>query len=452
MYLLIKSALLTLFPLLSFFAITSVSADTTKPNIVFILSDDQAWTDYGFMGHDEIKTPNLDKLAKEGILFKRGYVSSPLCRPSLASLLTGVSPTKHGITANDVTPRTNRAQKDIPFRKAFHKLPSFVKLLTENGYLAFQAGKWWEGSHQDGGFTHGMTHGDPSRGGRHGDDGLAIGRTGLKPITDFIDHAVTERKPFLIWYAPFLPHKPHNPPEHLLKKYTTKGNPADVANYYAMCEWFDQTCGDLLGYLDQKNLTKNTVVIYICDNGWAAQSTRTNDPTQKLFKRYAQRSKSSPFENGIRTPLIINWPNKILPKNAPELAHAIDIFPTIAAITGIKAPEQLKGINLLDQKARKLRRTIFGVCHSIQDMTLGNPNENLQYLWCIDGDWKLLIRHHGIDTTTNYSNLHNWDNVPVRLYHLSKDPQEKQNLATEHPEKVELLRKKIEAWNASDLK
>jgi len=88
------------------------------------------------------------------------------------------------------------------------------------------------------------------------------------------------------------PHTPHNPPERLLKKYTQPGRATDVAKYYAMCEWFDETCGELLGYLDKKKLTKNTVVIYICDNGWVAKSENSNDPNQKLWKGYALRSKA----------------------------------------------------------------------------------------------------------------------------------------------------------------
>ena len=100
-----------------------------------------------------------------------------------------------------------------------------------------------------------MTHGDPERGGRHGDQGLKIGRDGMKPITDFIDEATEAKKPFLLWYAPSLPHSPHNPPERLLEKYSQPGRAEDVAKYYAMCEWFDETCGELLGYLDEKSLT-----------------------------------------------------------------------------------------------------------------------------------------------------------------------------------------------------
>ncbi|PHR97801.1 MAG: sulfatase [Blastopirellula sp.] len=423
-------------------AFTSQAAEQ-PPNIVFILSDDQAWTDYGFMGHADIKTPHLDQLAQRSLVFERGYVAAPLCRPSLASLATGLYPFQHGITGNDVDGRNNRAELDLPIRTAFHKHPSFIKMLTSNGYLAHQSGKWWEGSWKDGGFTHGMTHGDPTRGGRHGDQGLKIGRDSMKPVTDFIDEATKQQKPFLLWYAPFLPHTPHNPPQRLLDKYTKPGRAADVAKYYAMCEWFDETCGELLGYLDQKNLSQNTMVIYICDNGWAASSTTK----EKSGKGFARRSKGTPYENGIRTPVMISWPGHLQSARSPNLAHAIDIFPTIAAAVGLKAPGNLPGINLLDEQARSNRKTVFGVSNSIHNMTPDNPDDTLQYLWCVDGNWKLLLRYHGTDTTS-YKTVHIWDTAPARLFNLEDDPHEKNELTNSHPEIVEQLKQKIKAWHS----
>jgi arylsulfatase A-like enzyme len=431
------------------FLVDHAFAASQPPNIVFILSDDQAWTDYGFMGHPEIKTPHLDKLAEQSLVFERGYVASPLCRPSLASMATGLYPFQHGITGNDVDGSKKRAELDVPVRAAFHKLPSFIKLLTSNGYLAHQSGKWWEGSFKDGGFTHGMTHGDPKRRGRHGDAGLTIGREGMEPVTDFIDLALSEEKPFLLWYAPLLPHTPHNPPDRLLDKYRKPGRAADVARYYAMCEWFDETCGALLRHLDEKGLTEKTMVIYICDNGWAATSTNSDDPNQKLWKKYALRSKGSPYENGIRTPIMVSWPGHIKPAVIPDLAHAIDLFPTIAAAAGLEAPANLSGINLLDEKARRARKTVYGVCNSVHNMSPGLPDDTLQYLWCVEGDWKLLLRYHGRDTT-NYSKLHAWDTAKLRLYNLRKDPHERNDLASSRPEIADRLKRKIEAWHSVD--
>jgi len=419
-----------------------------RPNIVLIISDDQAWTDYGFMGHPHIRTPHLDQLARRSLVFPHGYVASPLCRPSLASMITGRFPLQHGTTGNDVDGRHQRARLDVPLRDAFHQHPSLIRTLTRNGYLAHQSGKWWEGSWRDGGFTHGMTHGDPARGGRHGDAGLTIGRQSMEPVTTFIDEAISQEEPFFVWYAPFLPHTPHNPPPRLLDNYLVAGRAEDVARYYAMCEWFDETCGKLLDHLERRGIADNTMVIYICDNGWAAASTNADDPHQKLWNGFAQRSKGSPFEKGIRTPIMISWPRRVEPRRGDELAHAIDLFPTIAAAAQLAHPEDIPGINLLDPAARQQRKQVFGVTHAIHNMTVGDPADTLQYLWCVEPPWKLIVRFHGTDTT-QYRNLHVWDRVPLRLYHLADDPHEQRNLAADHPQVAQRLKGEIDAWRAA---
>src|SRR5690606_22332762 len=130
--------------------------------------------------------------------------------------------------------------------------PTLPKRLAERGYQSFQSGKWWEGSFRRGGFTQGMTRGFPEPRGRHGDDGLKIGRRGMRPVFRFIDSAVQQQKPFFLWYAPMMPHALHNPPERLLEKYRSKVDSLSVAKYYAMCEWFDETCGRLIRYIDKK--------------------------------------------------------------------------------------------------------------------------------------------------------------------------------------------------------
>ena len=143
---------------LVFFCVAAVQA-AERPNIVLILSDDQAWGDYGFMDHPHVQTPHLDSLAASGLTFDRGYVAAPICRPSLASIVTGRFPSEHGICGNDVELKksaTEREALDQPLREGFHQFPSMVKMLTANGYLTHQSGKWWEGGWKEGGFTHGM--------------------------------------------------------------------------------------------------------------------------------------------------------------------------------------------------------------------------------------------------------------------------------------------------------
>lgn len=188
-------------------------------------------------------------------------------------------PHQHGVTGND--PEFSfegkryseewllaRAPLNSIIIENFKTHPTLPVLLKEQGYISFQAGKWWEGSWEDGGFTNGMTHGDPERGGRHGDEGLAIGREGMQPIFDFLDKAQDTDKPFFIWYALLMPHAPHNPPASLVKKYLEKAQSEPIAKYWAMVEWFDVTVGQLLGELDQRDLTEDTLIVFLTDYGW----------------------------------------------------------------------------------------------------------------------------------------------------------------------------------------
>ena len=431
--------------LLLIFTFSFLLHSQTKPNVVFILSDDQAWDDYGFMGSKEAHTPHLDKLANESLVFKRAYVTSPLCRPSLASMVSGLHTHQHKVSGNDVDGMKKRAELDVPVQEYFHKQSSFIKELVSNGYLAHQSGKWWEGSYQDGGFTHGMTHGDPKKGGRHGDAGLKIGRKGMSQITDFIDMSVEKEKPFLIWYAPFLPHTPHNPPKRLLQKYEQPGRGADAAKYLAMIDWFDETCGELLGYIKKKGLEENTLIVYICDNGWKAPSQSVIPLPKKWPFTYAPLSKGSPFENGIRTPIMFKLPGKIKAQFSDDLASAIDLFPTIMNICDLKSPDNLPGINLLDEKVRKDRKVIFGAAYSIHNMTVGNPADTRQYRWAITKKWKYLVRDKGVDTT-KYKYVHQWDNVSERLFNIEKDPGEKSNIISDFPQVRTELKNKLDAW------
>ena len=428
------------------FASFAVTAQAAKqpPNIVLIISDDQAWTDYGFMGHPAIQTPNLDKLATQSVTFRRGYVPTALCRPSLTTLITGLYAHQSLVTGNDpaATPENQqhaaKAGKDARelLISNIDKNPTAPRILAEKGYLSFQCGKWWEGSFQRGGFTHGMTRGYPKRGGRHGDDGLAIGRKGMKPVNDFIDTAIQAKKPFFIWYAPFLPHTPHNPSTRLLEKYEQEGRPKPIATYYAMCDWFDETCGQLLDRLDEKGVTENTLVIYVTDNGWI-QNPKGGG--------YASRSKRSPYEGGTRTPIMFRWPAKIQPADRQELCSSIDIVPTILAAAGAEIPKHLPGLNLLPnlQQGTPIKRgSIFGeaFAHDIADIQ--KPRASLLYRWVIQDHSKLLLTYNGRRGRMKYPPSGN----QPQLFDLSADPHEKVNLASKQPELVKRLSGLLNEW------
>jgi uncharacterized sulfatase len=403
-----------------------------------IIGDDQGWHDYGFMGHPHVKTPHLDRLASEGLLFKRGYVPSSLCRPSLATMITGLYPHQHKITCNDPPlPKgmTNaQANKDPGFLRLrqemiayVEKVPTLPRLLGERGYVSHQSGKWWEGNAcRCGGFTEGMTHGDPAKGGRHGDAGLTIGRQGLQPVFDFLDKAKGEGKPFYLWYAPMMPHSPHNPPDRLLDKYKDKTKSLHVAKYWAMCEWFDETVGDLLTKLKENGQADNTIVIYLHDNGWIQDPDSPN---------YAPRSKRSPNEGGVRTPIIVRWPGLVKPGVADHLASSIDLAPTILAATGGRPTPDMPGVNLLDAKAVAGRTAVFGEIFEHNAVEVHNPAANLQYRWIVDRRWKRIVPHPP-----------NIKDGKPELYDLIADPDEKADLADKHPEKVAELTRKLDAW------
>lgn len=438
----IAIAFATLFAFFVTTAITTVSA-ADKPNIVLIISDDQAWNDYGFMGHEVVQTPHLDDLARESVVFKRGYVPTALCRPSLVTLVTGHYAHAHGVTGNDPSPKYAKKNSDqYAARRAqlisyLDKLDTLPELLAEQGYLSHQSGKWWEGSYQHGGFSHGMTRGFPKPGGRHGDDGLKIGREGMEPINEFVDEAVAADKPFFLWYAPFLPHTPHNPPKRLLDKYR-EGRPLPVAKYYAMCEWFDETCGQLMDKLEEKKVRDNTLVVYVTDNGWI-QNPKKNG--------YAPRSKQTPYEGGIRTPIMFSWPDRLKPADRPELVSSIDLVPTMLAAAGARQPEGLPGLNLMENLTSSKaidREAVFGesFAHDIADIE--KPEASLLFRWCIQGKWKLLMTYDG--EVNRYVTTHPRTEKHPQLFDLEADPWEASNVAAQHPDVVAKLNAKLNAW------
>lgn len=435
--------------LLGFTAVNCAPAlAAAPPNIVFIISDDHAWTDYGFMGHPQIQTPHLDRLAAESALFPRGYVPTALCRPALASLANGLYAHQHKISGNDpaipagVNPGSSPGYAALREKliAQFDRHPSLAELLGAAGYLSHQSGKWWEGGFARGGFTYGMTRGFPEPGGRHGDDGLKIGREGMAPVLEFIDHAVAEQKPFFVWYAPFLPHDPHTPPDRLFRQYQERGVASDhVARYYAMVEWFDETCGELLGHLGARGLAHNTLVVYIGDNGWIQ---REEGPG------FAPRSKQSANEGGVRQPTMFRWPGVIRPGNRGEqLCSSVDIVPTALAAAGVTVPDHLPGFSLLPvlkSGEPTPRREVFGetFAHDVAD--IDQPEASLLCRWVIEDRWKLLLTYDG--RLGRYARHHPRTEKRPQLFDLLADPHENRNLAAQHPEVVARLAAIIQNW------
>jgi uncharacterized sulfatase len=411
----------TILPLFVLFAsLPAFSQNAPPPNVLLIIGDDHHWGDFGFMGHKHVRTPNIDKLASQSATFVNGYTPTSLCRASLASIVTGQYPRRHRITSND-PPEGVKREAMLHFIKAAPALP---RLLAEKGYRSLQTGKWWEGHYSNGGFTDGMT-----TKGRHGEEGLAIGRQTMQPIYNFLA-ASDKRQPWFAWYAPMMPHMPHNPPPRLVRHYLDQKLDERVAKYYAMCEWFDETVGQLLDHLDKNDLSQNTLVVFVVDNGWL-QPTTTQPQSGA---RGLPGGKNSPYDAGLRTPILLRWPGgRIKPARHEHLVCTIDLAPTILSSCGVKPPATINGISLLGvataESAKLEREAVHGELFVHTANTLDDPAANLTHRWIRQGDWKLILPVAG--------------DAGPELYDLRTDPHEKKNLAPAQPATVTRLREML---------
>lgn len=205
-----------------------------------------------------------------------------------------------------------------------------------------------------------------------------------------------------------------------------------------MCEWFDETCGQLVKILEDKGVRDNTLIVYVCDNGWIQNPDA---------RGYAPRSKQTPYEAGIRQPIFFNWPAKLKPADREELVSSIDLFPTIVKATGARMPKGLPGLDLWSnlQNGKKIKRKAIlgeGFAHDIAD--IHNPQETLLYRWTIEGRWKLLLTYDG--EVAHYKTTHPRDEKRPQLFNLLKDPHETKNVAGDNPDVVKRLVKKIDDW------
>ena len=402
----------------------------TSPNVIFILSDDQAWFDYSFMRRPEVEkaamdldpgipqvanTPAIDRLADEGLTFVQGYCN-PVCRPSLASIITGTHVHQHWVSGNDLVNGSGTRVDDTTVEARMQVLNPLPRtLVNELDYTCFQTGKWWEGHPSNGGFTHSDTANSTAGGtapvqwgggrpsyvrARHGDWGLMTGRVDyvndiqapahpipyentVVTVTDFISDQVDAEQPFMVWYAPFLPHTPHDPPAGLLSQYIAMGLNNSDATYYANIERFDGGVGAILDHLDAEGIANDTIVVMICDNG------RQYD--------LATLGKLTPYESGVRTPVIIRWPDRIKPGGSIEPGlirkpvDLTDLVPTVHAALGIPTPPEMTGINLLDPAAVAARETICGADYDVEIRELANPWDALESRFAVWDGWKLIL-------------------------------------------------------------
>jgi arylsulfatase A-like enzyme len=429
-----------------------------KPNVVIITADDLIWTDYSMTGSNYGITPNLQKLANSGAFFPRGYVPTPWSRSSLMTLITGRYAHEHGITVDEKVEWSGAYMGKPSAMTTINRHDPLPRLLGKAGYLSFQSGRWFEGTPASAGFTHGTV-----KEGEHSYDKPGIGEDAIKACTDFMDTAQKNGKPFFLWYSPGLPGFNYNVradkfggkliPERLkMNQKFILGNGMDdnyfqfqapmarqdITQYYALVEWFDEHCGQLIDHLEKKGLLENTLIVVQSANGWVSSRRRGS---------YVSRTKGSPYDGGVRSPVIYSWPAKIKPVVSDDLVSSMDVVPTILAATGTKPPRKsLSGTNLLPLMEGKVSlddRALFGESYDRSKGDSKNPEEYLLKRWVIQGQYKLILTYDG---KGSYSGGKDKMTTAPELFDLLKDPYEKTNLYGKLPKVAGSLRKKLDGW------
>ncbi|MCL1046013.1 sulfatase-like hydrolase/transferase [Shewanella electrodiphila] len=338
------------------------NANVEKTNIVVILADDLGYGDVGFTGSTQIKTPNLDNLAKNGIIFKNGYVTHPYCGPSRAGLLTGRYQARFGME-NNVSYAPNDKYMGLTLSEK-----TFPQRLQSVGYTTAVIGKWHLGGapqfqpNNRGfdyfyGFLDGGHHYMPNKV-TVGGDGYTLPimrNTGIAEFDEYLTTALSKdaakfitdnaQKPFFMYLSYNAPHTPLEAPEHVIEKYSHIEDP-NRRIYAAMIDVMDQGIGIVVNTLRQNELLNNTLIIFLSDNGgvypeeWQPESNwASNGPFR--------RGKVALLEGGIHVPFIAHWPKRIQPGQTFDgLVSSLDIAATSVAIAEA-SDKQLDGVNLI---------------------------------------------------------------------------------------------------------
>ena len=427
-----------------------------RPNIVLIVADDFGAPYHGFMGADYVHTPNVDALAASGVLFPNGYAPANHCRPSLRTFVTGLLPVQY-----DLREAFNRdafmasdefASMDAEARESwerdyqFHSMRDIETLpgiLVADGYLAWQGGKWWEFTYENGHFTHGMTTGwepeDMDDEGWFlqfmGGQGRELARVSNQAAYDFIDEA--GERPFFLWYAPELPHYPFDAPQRYLDIYAGEEMSESAKLYYANASWFDDRLGELFAYLEERGKLENTLVVYVNDNGWEQEPDQEFIDDEMRFHNGGDRGKLGMYDQSFRTPIIFAWPGRIgAGQMREDLIHGADIAATILDYVGLESPESIFGrsySDVIDSAATGPRDDIVGRVTQVRwegDMM----GRRMNGYWVRQGPWFL-----------------SWDvdTDETRLFNLVDDPRSDFDVSADHPDLVDGFKSRIDSWRAA---
>ncbi len=439
------------------------SGGPRRPNIVLIFIDDLGWPAVSCFGNEHVRTRHIDRLAAEGMQFTSAYVT-PQCTPSRASLLTGQHTARNRMW--HVIPKYEFPHARLKEPEYRENLPrdtfTLGKALQGAGYKTACIGKWHLTTNpRDGyylqlrpagavdfGFDYVPDRYEDKRFHQKGDKGVDL-------LTDqAIDFMRANRDdPFFLYLSHHTIHGPVLAPESLARKYRDKGYPAEGmynATYLAAIEHLDRSVGRLLAALDEMKLADDTVVMFLSDNGGVDQRYKDGEIMQAFANTPLRYGKGSPYEGGIRVPMIVRWPGVVKPQSVCDTpVHVVDVYPTFVEVAGGKLPEPgkhiLDGVSLapLLRGRGGLGRDALYFHMPLYDALWGaTPCGVIR-----QGDWKLLeFFGDYVDREDDYRYL---VGPRVELYNLKDDIGETRNLARSHPEKTNELLGQLRRWRQS---
>jgi arylsulfatase A-like enzyme len=429
--------------------------DRSRPNVIYINVDDLGWKDVGYMGSTYYETPNIDKLAAQGMVFTQGYASASNCAPSRACLLSGQNTPRHGIYTVGSSARGNiKTRKLIPISNTKHlknEMVTLAEMFKIAGYTTGTFGKWHVS-------TNPLYDGfDVNIGGNHkgnpGKNGYVAPYNGLpnlesapigENLTDRLtNEAITfvqdnKENPFFLYLPFYAVHTPLMGKASLIEKYKLKGGKDGQDNpvFAAMVENVDSNIGRLLEMIDTLNLKDNTIVIFTSDNGGIRAISR-QDPLRA--------GKGSYYEGGIRVPYIIKWPG-VIQENATNNSPIInmDFFPTFMEITGVAIPDKIldgRSILSLLKGENILERPLYW--HYPIYLEAYNMQKD-------DGRDPLFRTRPGSTILFNNWKLHQfYEDGGIELYNLKNDIGERNNVAKSNPEISTKLLTLLNQWRTS---
>ena len=419
-----------------------------RPNFVFIFADDLGWGDLGCYGNRQIKTPNLDELAKQGLLFTQFYVNGSVCSPSRTAIMTSHFPACHAVHGHFATHNQNEARRMPNWLDP--KAHTVTRLLKRTGYTTGHFGKWHLGSGErapspgDYGIDEHCTRtsngpqltgvNDPYF--RAKSTGQIVDRT-----IDFIEK--NRSKPFYVNVWTLVPHATLHPTDEQMKpylRYAPRSVPYKGAKqiYYASVSDLDRQIGRLIKRIDELGLADNTIIAFSSDNGPEdfdiGNAVHSGIGSAGPFRG----RKRSIYEGGVRMPFIVRWPGHTPSGRVDDttVMAGVDWLVTVCSLAGVRLPKDL------NPDGEDMSRAILGkpkprtkpLMWEWRFRVFGDMAHKSPMLAIRDGKWKLLM---------------NPDRSRVELYDIPEDPTELDNIAVQHPDVVEGLSARLMRWQTT---